>query len=241
MNQRLENMKTLAKKRQEASPAPPALDCSYCHKPVAVEWNYGCWFQPDIHDHCRAYLARMRSIGLDQRFWGERQFQTDPGNKDALGAVERFLDPIANPSPTRGLYLFGEAGTGKTHLAAKIAKETHLVTKFVKVPALLMNLRANFDGRNSHNQEIIDNLSAIPLLILDDLGAEKASDWVAETLYLIIDNRYGNLKPTVITSNFSLTDIGQRLGDRIASRIAEMCEIIKITSPDRRLTWNCQR
>jgi DNA replication protein DnaC len=77
-------------------------------------------------------------------------------------------------------------------------------------------------------------LTKIPVLILDDLGAEKASEWVAETLYILIDDRYGNMKPTVFTSNYSPSELAERLGDRIVSRIMEMCRIIEIKTSDKR-------
>jgi len=78
-------------------------------------------------------------------------------------------------------------------------------------------------------------ICSVPVLLLDDIGAEKASEWVKQTLYLIIDNRYGNMKKTFITSNLTLNQISNQLDDRISSRIAGMSNTIRMQGKDRRL------
>jgi DNA replication protein DnaC len=69
---------------------------------------------------------------------------------------------------------------------------------------------------------------------MDDLGTEKPSDWVIQTLYVIINSRYEEDKQTVITSNYSLEEIRKNLNDKIASRIIAMTEVIEIKGIDRR-------
>lgn len=73
------------------------------------------------------------------------------------------------------------------------------------------------------------------ILILDDVGAEKLTDWVAETFYLIVNKRYNEMLPTIFSSNLAVGELAEMLGDRTASRIVEMCDIIKIDGEDRRL------
>ena len=72
-------------------------------------------------------------------------------------------------------------------------------------------------------------------LILDDMGAEKTSEWSIQTLYSIIDRRYRDEKQTLITSNLTLDEIAEKVGDRIASRIAGMCKVVEIKGKDRRI------
>jgi DNA replication protein DnaC len=222
-------MTTSLKDKQAKKPKPQAKICTFCDKPVEPEWEWDDWITPDIHNDCRSILARFNSIGIDERFWKLPAFKVEDGNKKAHEAT---LDFIKNKG--KGLFLFGPAGTGKTHLGVMIAQEIDEDVRFVKIPKLLLSLKANFDGKSWENEQIIERLTKIPVLILDDLGAEKASEWVAETLYILIDDRYGNMKPTVFTSNYSPSELAERLGDRIVSRIMEMCRIIEIKTSDKR-------
>jgi DNA replication protein DnaC len=73
------------------------------------------------------------------------------------------------------------------------------------------------------------------VLFLDDLGAEKASDWVKEQLYIVLNERYNWCRPTMFTTNLRMKEIAEHYGERFASRLVEMCEVIKIEAPDRRL------
>ena len=73
------------------------------------------------------------------------------------------------------------------------------------------------------------------LLFLDDLGAENATDFVRDTLYLIINRRYEGKLPVIITSNLDLGELSDSVGDRIASRIAGMCDMVELEGGDRRL------
>lgn len=72
------------------------------------------------------------------------------------------------------------------------------------------------------------------MLLLDDLGAAKTSEWTAELTYRLINHRYEHLRPTLITTNLPTADLRTTLGDRIASRLAEMTQRVILTGPDRR-------
>ena len=221
-------MMTSLKDRQEGKPKPEPSTCRFCGEPVEAHWMYDDWETPDIHEECRSIIAKYQAMGIDERFWKLPEFHVEDGNKKVYEATIDFIS-----KPSKGLFMFGPAGTGKTHLAVKIAQEVD-GAKFVKVPKLLLSLKANFDGQGWENEQIINRLANAPVLILDDLGAEKASEWVAETMYILIDERYGNMKPTVFTSNYSPSELAERLGDRIVSRIMEMCRVIEIKTSDKR-------
>ena len=108
--------------------------------------------------------------------------------------------------------------------------------RWTSVPELLLELRGSFrDGSEDSEQKIIDEYSRTGHLILDDLGAEKSSEYTIQSLYLIIDRRYSDLMPTIITSNMSIGEIANTVGDRIASRIAGMCKVIELKGRDRRI------
>jgi len=200
--------------------------CLFCKKPIGAN-EYG--FTPKIHFDCEQKIIKFKKIGIDRRFWILPDFKIEFGNKTAFEAIENFIK-----NPVKGIFLFGQAGTGKTHLVSKIAQEVNKEIKFVKVPKLLLSLKSNFDGHGYRNEQIINNLSKVEILILDDLGAEKASEWVAETLYILIDERYSNMNTTILTSNYHPSDLVGRLGDRVVSRISEMCRIIEIKTSDKR-------
>lgn len=153
-----------------------------------------------------------------------------------------------------GLVLFGNTGCGKTHLAVSIMRNlyitniTDIVNKewdsencyeakrqiFKPIPDLLLEIRSSFQAGTKETEEaIIDKYSTIPFLVLDDLGSEKTTEFAITTLYIILDHRDRELMPTVITTNLNNKEIEDKLGARIASRMAGM-KNIKINMPDYR-------
>ena len=207
--------------------------CEFCGEKLMVDpWEL---LHNDVRGHtaCKKLLRKYQRIGIDRRFWILPKFHIEDGNQKAWEITNEF---IKNPNG-KGIFFFGPAGTGKTHLAVKIAQEIDLKTRLIKMPKLLLQLRANFNTPNSwKNEDIINELASCELLIIDDLGAEKTSDWVEETIYLLIDERYGKMLPTVLTSNYPLSEIAKRVGDRVCSRIVEMCRVVSINTSDKRRT-----
>jgi len=142
----------------------------------------------------------------------------------------------------RGMYIHGPVGSGKTHIAYALAN--HAITdmrlfntRFWNVTQLLHTLRADFDKPWTEKARIDEDLlEDRGLLFLDDIGSEKMSDWVAETFYLILNWRYNENLPTIFTSNLPIAELAERVGDRTASRIVEMCDVVELGGEDRRLT-----
>jgi DNA replication protein DnaC len=104
---------------------------------------------------------------------------------------------------------------------------------FITVPDLLLKIRASFNGEGTTEDAIIREYAEIPLLMLDDMGAEKSTEFSITTLYIILDRRIRDCRRTIITTNLSKEEIEKTFGARIASRLAGM-ENIKINMPDRR-------
>jgi DNA replication protein DnaC len=128
----------------------------------------------------------------------------------------------------------------KTYLAVTLLKQAKAYEgdRFVTVASLLMELRNSFrkGAVNSDNEvDIIERHANANIIVLDDLGVERSSEFAIQSLYIIIDKRYSEMRPTIITSNLSLEEIDVKLGDRIASRIAGMCRVIELKGRDRRL------
>lgn len=158
----------------------------------------------------------------------------------------------------RGIYIHGSVGTGKTHILYALKSgwekpiertrtnnlegkdETYMHQRksmFWNTTELLRSIKRDFDlpyGEKHRDEERI--LEHTGLLFLDDVGAEKMSEWVDETFYLIVNHRYNRALPTIFTSNLSIADLADRIGDRTVSRIAGMCDVVELVGEDRRIT-----
>jgi DNA replication protein DnaC len=158
----------------------------------------------------------------------ECKFETYQGN----GKLVIALDEIARSDSH--VILRGNTGCGKTHLAVAMVRDRNVFKAlFITVPDLLLKIRSSFNGGSESEDEIIGRYSEIPILVLDDLGAEKVSEFAIATLYIILDRRIRECRKTIITTNLSKEEIEATFGARIASRLAGM-ENIKINMPDYR-------
>ena len=129
-------------------------------------------------------------------------------------------------------------GTGKTHLAValmnELIREKRVPCLFVTIPELLDNLRGTYDDPNRDIDDWMEAVKNADFLVLDDLGSEKATAWVQERLFVIINHRYLESLPTVITSNTRPINLPRQLGERTASRIFSMCTGIEFEGADYR-------
>jgi len=149
-----------------------------------------------------------------------------------------------------GIYLYGGFGSGKTLLASIVAQEFIRAGKqviFGDVPSLLSRIKATFD-KGGGTQEVVDSYNNCDLLILDDLGAGQSTEWSVSVLYQIINARYASGRRLIVTSNFDLNGLEQRLvvkdkagkvvdaltAGRIVSRLSEKCVQAFLGAKDRR-------
>ncbi len=155
------------------------------------------------------------------------------GNFTGNDKVCEYLKSVSYSNES--VVLTGNPGCGKTHLAVAMMKHTGSGT-FITIPDLLLKIRDTFhsDGTSSMTEkELIEQYCEVGFLVLDDLGAEKSTEYSITTLYLIINRRINDEKKTVITTNLSMQQISESLGDRVASRLSGM-NVVKITMPDYR-------
>lgn len=180
----------------------------------------------------------LERAGVPPRF-RSRSFATfdeREGTAAAIAAARSVADE------GRSLLLAGRAGRGKTHLAVSILAELaarrrlyertygKLMGRFVVVPELLDQLRESV--RYPQADDPFRALAMVPLLVLDDLGTEKPTEWVVDRLYVLINHRYNALRATVVTSNYRPSQLTERGYGRMVSRLMEDAEAVEITAED---------
>lgn len=164
----------------------------------------------------------------------------DPQTRGVVEAMREFIDDLeARIAEGRGLWLEGDVGTGKTTLAMLVSKraiEAGYSVAIYSLPRLLARIRRTYDaeGRELSYLQFFERLTSVDLLHIDDLGAEKRSDWVLEQLYAIVDERYATNRAMLVTTNMNVTDLEEQIGERTVSRLAEMCDTLPLFGEDRR-------
>lgn len=139
--------------------------------------------------------------------------------------------------------LHGPPGRGKTHTGYALLRlyrhsDPRLTVAAYRWPAVLLGLRRSYSDKGDATP-IIEALGIADVAFLDDLGAERITesnrDWVRETLFVILDERYSEMRTTILTTNVPIEALPQYLGERIVSRILEMCAVVEVSGPDRRM------
>jgi DNA replication protein DnaC len=199
--------------------------CGDCRKKYPAEYKplYDDW----LRRNAETLLGQM---GVPSRFQTctlEGFVAKETDQRRVLRAVRSWVDD----DETAGLFLCGPCGIGKTHLAVSVLlelKRRHLSGRFASAQELIMECRDCFHGDNNVSS-ILSRYSDADTLLLDDLGAEKSTDFVRETIGVLIDRIYRDDKLLIVTSNLDLNALAQKLDDRIADRLVEMCLAIKFT------------
>jgi len=195
---------------------------------------------------CRAQRvsrARAKTLsGVIPRKYRGVSFDRPPVTEIAgpvTAAVRRFVNRIdENLDAGRGLWFFGSVGTGKTTLAMLVSRHALEAGRSVAIyslPRLLAEIRTTFDDdRGNSYVDLLDRLTAVDLLHIDDVGAEKTSAWVLEQLYAIVNARYEDERSVIITTNLERDDLAEQINERTVSRLEEMCEVLPLWGADAR-------
>jgi DNA replication protein DnaC len=160
---------------------------------------------------------------------------------NVVAATRRFAGRIdEHLDAGRGLWFMGTVGTGKTTLAmlvSKAALEAGRSVAIYSLPRLLNEIRDTHRAERSH-VDLLDRLTAVDLLHVDDVGAERSTDWVLEELYSIVNARYEDKRSMVITTNIKdREELCEQISERTVSRLTEMCDELPLLGDDRRLDF----
>jgi DNA replication protein DnaC len=188
-------------------------------------------------EHRARRVARLwDGIGVPSRFAEaslDSYLERNPAGRETVAQLRAWL------AGDQWLVLWGPVGRGKTGLAAGLTRE--LVGRgqgvlFRTVPDLLDRLRATYDGAG-HEHELMAALFAVDLLVLDDVGAERPTDWAAERLFRLLNHRYDERRQTVVTTNLDPSNLAKHLGNRTFDRLREMARpsgFVRVGGPNLR-------
>lgn len=202
---------------------PAAEKCGKCSEPEP---------EPEL-----SIEQKLNGIGIPRAYINMTfdNYKCEVDNEKSFHILQEYVE-----KPKGGIYVCGDCGIGKTHLSVALARKLILQKKDVRfcvVPELLLYIKTEiFETKSISEDEMVEAFASVDYLILDDLGAEKVTEFTLQTLYLILDRRLRNARSNlIITSNLTIEKISDRLSDRIASRIAGMCRIVRFTGADHRL------
>jgi DNA replication protein DnaC len=197
-------------------------------------------------------LANIPPRYSDCDLEGYRTDGPQRGAAPAKMAAEKFVQSY--PLDKTGLLLVGPSGSGKTHLSVAILKQLILskgvACLFCDYRELLKQIQNSYNPSVQTTElDLLRPVFQTEVLVLDDLGAVKPTEWVWDTVSVILNARYNENRTTVITTNFMdgpaaamsgargaarEETLGDRIGERMRSRLCEMCRVINLNAPDYR-------
>ena len=226
--------------------------CTKCHTPRQGRYTLqGRVFMPPIRCKCQqeiydqeearrklserqAEIKRMKASGLQDKSLYDYTFEKDAGINPEMHLAHKYVENWDDmKARSSGLLLWGDVGTGKSFFAGCIANALLekgvpvLMTNFSRILNTLSGM--HFEDRN----QFIDSLNRYSLLIIDDLGIERNSEFALEQVFNVIDSRYRSKKPLIVTTNLTLTELNNApdvAHRRIYDRILERCAPIRINN-----------
>lgn len=196
------------------------VECA-CHRAEREQWEQEIQSQKHLD-----LVRRLKAEGFSDPAMLSWTFSNDNGRSPQMHHAHRYVEQWQTMQAENiGLLLWGGVGTGKSFLAGCIANalmEQEIPVRMTNFARILNELNDRFSGRN----EVVDRLCRYPLLILDDFGMERGTEYALEQIYNIVDSRYRSRKPLIVTTNLTLDEIRHPQDTahaRIYDRLLEMC------------------
>lgn len=191
-----------------------------------------------MEDERRTRIEYLRRRGIPSTLYHQYTFAKDQGLVPEIQYAKSYVDHFREMEKSAtGLLFWGDVGTGKTYLAACIANaliDLEIPVKMTSIPQIMNHMSGLFsEDRN----RFLEELTKPSLLIIDDLGSERSTEYSLEQIYAVIDSRYSSGKPMILTTNLTLEEMenpGDRSHARIYSRILERCVPVLINGSDLR-------
>ena len=182
-------------------------------------------------------VRRLKAEGFSDPAMLDWTFENDNGRSPQMHHAHRYVEQWQTMrTENLGLLLWGGVGTGKSFLAGCIANalmKQEVPVRMTNFARILNELNSSFSGRN----DVVDKLCRYPLLIIDDFGMERGTEYGLEQVYNVIDSRYRSRKPLIVTTNLTLEEL-QHPEDtahaRIYDRLLEMCSPLCFTGENLR-------
>ncbi len=180
-----------------------------------------------LHGVASVIPAKFRGVSFDRP--PVSSLAAAPASAPVVAEIRSFVEHLDDRlEEGRGLWLMGDVGTGKTSLAMLVSRsalEAGRTVAIYSLPQLLARIRRTYEGEAGEDSYLrfFGRLVSVDLLHIDDLGAEKRSDWVLEQLYALINERYETQRSIVVTTNLDESLLEEQIGPRTVSRLAEIC------------------
>lgn len=210
------------------------------------KWDSAFWIwkkQPEQQEKLREFKQKRIDILLEKsNVWNKFRSKRIKDLSD-IPELEKLCRAYVYEFKTHKekgwwLYFWWNIGSGKTHAATAVCNElieqhfTEIL--FVNMSDVSNRVRSSFDSA-WNDSELFQDMKKVELLVIDDIGVEKVTEWLSEQLFLVVNYRYENNLPIIVTSNQSLQDLAKIHKPQIASRLDEMCKSVRFKGDDRRV------